>query len=74
MLYKYHVNKLLILKIHFDPHFLELFFTKRGIKCYQKNHLAQNTVCLKQQIYASKENFTRPLIVMVETFRSFVAE
>ena len=29
----------------------------------------QNTVCLEQQIYASQEQFTQLLIVLVETFR-----
>ena len=29
----------------------------------------QITVCLEQQIYASKYNFTQPLVVMLETFR-----
>jgi hypothetical protein len=35
----------------------------------QKNNLQQNTACLRQQIYASQQNFTKPLDVMVETFR-----
>ena len=34
-----------------------------------KKNLQQNTVCLEQQIYASQENFTHLLVVMVETFR-----
>ena len=33
-----------------------------------KKNWQQNTVCLEQQIYASREHFTQPLVVMVETF------
>ena len=32
-------------------------------------NLQQTTVCLEQQIYASQENFTQPLVLIVETFR-----
>ena len=35
----------------------------------QKVNQRQNTVCLKQQIYASPEHFTPKLLVMLETFR-----
>ena len=33
-----------------------------------KKNLQQNTVCLEQPIYASQENFTHSLVVMVDTF------
>ena len=33
----------------------------------QKVNQRQNTVCLEQQIYASPENFTPTLLVMLET-------
>ena len=32
-------------------------------------HQQQNIVCLEQQIYASPENFTLTLLMMLETFR-----
>ena len=35
----------------------------------QKVNQRQNTVCLEQQIYASPENFTPTLLVVLETFR-----
>ena len=38
----------------------------------QKVNRQQNTVCLEQQIYASPENFTPTLLVMLETFRRSV--
>ena len=38
----------------------------------QKFNQRQNTVCLEQQIYASLENFTPTLLVMLETFRRSV--
>ena len=31
--------------------------------------LRQNVVCSEKQTYASQDNFTQPLVVMVETFR-----
>ena len=34
----------------------------------QKVNQRQNTVCLEQQIYASPDNFTPMLLVMLETF------
>ena len=34
-----------------------------------KKNLQQNNVCFEQQIYASQETFTQPLVVMVDTFR-----
>ena len=48
------------------------FYRKRKGKCDQKRNLRQNTVCLDQQNYASQENFTQPLVVMVEKFRRSV--
>ena len=39
-----------------------------------KNCLQQNFECLEQQIYASQENFTQPLVAMVETFRRSALE
>ena len=69
ILYKYFLNKLLTLKkIPFAPHFLKLLL-KKNMKMQQKKSLQQNTVSLEQQMYASQENFTQPLVVMVETFR-----
>ena len=38
----------------------------------QKVNQQQNTVCLEQQIYASPENFTPTLFVVLETFRRSV--
>ena len=35
----------------------------------QKVNQRQNTVVLEQQIYASPENFTPTLLVLLETFR-----
>ena len=35
----------------------------------QQINLQQNTECLEQQFYASPENFTPALLVMLETFR-----
>ena len=35
----------------------------------QKVNQRQSTICLEQQIYASPENFTPTLLVMLETFR-----
>ena len=35
----------------------------------QKVNQLQNTVCLEQQMYASSENFTPTLLVILETFR-----
>ena len=35
----------------------------------QKVNQQQNTVCLEQQTYASPENITPKLLVMLETFR-----
>ena len=43
------------------------FYSKRAWKCNQKKNIRQNTIFLEQQIYASQENFTQPLVVMVET-------
>ena len=34
----------------------------------KKEFTKKNRVCLGQQIYTSQENFTQPLVVMVETF------
>ena len=41
------------------------FYTKRDWKCDHKKNLRQNTLCLEQPIYASQENCTQPLFVMV---------
>ena len=49
-------------------YFLE-FLHKKSVNIRHKINLRQNTVGQEQQIYASKENFTQPLVVMVETFR-----
>ena len=35
----------------------------------QKVNQQQNTVCLEQQTYASPENFTPTLLVMLEIFK-----
>ena len=35
----------------------------------QKVNQRQNTICLEQKNYASPENFTPTLLVMLETFR-----
>ena len=49
-------------------HFLEVLHKRSG-KMRLKMNLQQNTLCLEQQIYASQENFTHTLVMMVETFR-----
>ena len=38
-------------------------------KIDQKANQRQNSICLEQQIYASPENFTPTLLVVLETFR-----
>ena len=43
--------------------------TKKHAKIGPKINHRQNTVCLEQQIYASPENLTPTLLVMLETFR-----
>ena len=45
------------------------FYQKNLQKLDQKVNKLQNTVCLQQQIYASPENFTPTLLVMLVTFR-----
>ena len=45
------------------------FYQKNLQNLDQKVNQLQNTVCLQQQIYASPENFTPTLLVMLETFR-----
>ena len=45
---------------------------KKTQKCNHKRNLQQNTLCLDQQNNYSQENFTQPLVVMVETFRRSV--
>ena len=45
------------------------FYQKNMQNLDQKVNQRQNTVCLEQQIYASSENFTPTLLVMLETFR-----
>ena len=42
---------------------------KKEAKFGPKSQSAKNTVWLEQQIYASPENFTPTLLVMLETFR-----
>ena len=63
--YKYTIKtqKLLL------PFISSNFYTKTAWKCDQNTNLRQYTVCLEHQIYASQENFTQPLSVMVETLR-----
>ena len=46
-----------------------LFINFQQKKLDQKVNEQQNTVCLEQQIYASPENFTPAMLVMLETFR-----
>ena len=58
--------------MNFALYFLELLH-KKSVKMRPKKNVQQNTVCLEQQIYASQENFTHPLVVMVETFRNSAA-
>ena len=48
--------------------FIELF-PKKYANMDQKVNQRQNTVGLEQQIYASPDNFTPTLLVMLETFR-----
>ena len=45
------------------------FYPKNTQNLDQQVNQQQNTVCLKQQIYASPENFTPTLLVSLETFR-----
>ena len=43
------------------------------MKMRPKNEfMTKKTVCLEQRNYASQENFTQSLVVMVETFRRSV--
>ena len=63
--YKKLVSTLLKLKNSFLPFISLNFYTKRARK-WDKKNLQQNTVCSEQQIYASQENFTQLLVVMVE--------
>ena len=57
-----------------NPNFIQPWFQvkriykKKTVQIGQKK-LQQNTVRLEQQIYASQDDFTQPLVVMVETFR-----
>ena len=44
------------------------FYPKKKAEMQQKIHLQQNTVCWKQQIYPSPENFTPALLVALVTF------
>ena len=48
--------------------FIELF-PKKYANMDEKVNQRQNTVGLEQQIYASPDNFTPTLLVMLETFR-----
>ena len=45
------------------------FYPKNTPNLDQQVNQQQNTVCLKQQIYASPVNFTPTLLVTLETFR-----
>ena len=65
----YPTNTLLKLKNNFFLSFPWTVTHKRACKFNHQHFLQQNPVCLEQQIYASQENFTKPLVVMVETFR-----
>ena len=47
------------------------FYTKKPQNLDHKVNQRQNTVCLQQQIYASPDNFTPTLLVMLETFRRY---
>ena len=49
--------------------FIERLSKKNGQNFYQKVNQQQHTVCLEPQIYASPENFTPTLLVILETFR-----
>ena len=69
--YTYLVNTLLKFQINFCPSFPWNVTHKKKIVNAAKKKLRQNTVSLKQQIYAGQENFPQPLVVMVETFRRF---
>ena len=66
--YKYFLNTLSKLKNTFALQLLDLLY-KRACMFDKKKKLRQNTVCLKQPIYTSQENFTKPVVVMVDTFR-----
>ena len=67
--YKCLVNLWLRLKNTYWSSFPWNLKKKNSVKMRPKIHIQQNTVCLEQQIYASQENFSQPLLVMVETFR-----
>ena len=45
------------------------FYQKYTLNLDQKVNQQKNTVCLEHQIYASPENFTPALLVILETFR-----
>ena len=46
------------------------FTTKKYVKFGPKSQsTTKNRMCLEQQIYASPENFTPTLLVMLDTFR-----
>ena len=66
--FKYIVSPLLTLKNNFCLSFPWTFVHKKVvIKRAKKN--CNKIICLEHQIYAIQENFTKSLVVMVETFR-----
>ena len=48
---------------------ISILFHENTQNLDQKVNQPENTVCLEQQIYASTENFTPTLLVVLETFR-----
>ena len=50
------------------------FYHKSTQNLDQKENQQQITVCLEQQIYASPENLTSTLLVMLETFGRSVVQ
>ena len=61
-------NNLLNMKSE-NKFLLPFYQQKNTLNLDQKVNYRQNTVCLEQQIYASPENFTPTLLVVLETFR-----
>ena len=49
------------------------FYHKNKLNLDQKVNPQQNTVCLEQKQYASPDNFTPALLVMLDTFRRSVS-
>ena len=48
---------------------LELLHEKKAKMGEKQENLQQNTVCLKQQVYTTPENFIQTLFVIFVTFR-----